>query len=154
MSTRVISRGRQIYASRDYRPPRSTPLDLNKDGEPINTHAIPAHSPESPFRAGVPYIDPEDEFKLVYRIVQKLDLAEGWGTADFWMRRYHVEFKTLAEWVARGWMDAAIEQGSPTKRYRCRDESKLLTYLDVNPDRNLSRKPSKKPSKKRTTWPF
>lgn len=148
MSSRIVWNGRTLWASRDYRPYRPMPVGRTKTGEVVSPAPIPADSPDSPFRAGVPYTDPED--KITYRVVAKLDLREGWGTAAFWMARYHVTWDVLVEWVERGWLDAAMEQGSPTKRFRCRDEGRLLAYLDVNPGLVLTPKARKRARKTRS----
>lgn len=128
MSTRVILRGQAMWASRDYRPALDrTPR--RRDGSVIDDERVLPDSPDSPFRAGVPYYDADDVIE--YRAVraQALDPRSGWRTADFWLDRWSTEWKTLRALVERGWLDAAIEEGTATKRFRCRDESRVLESL-------------------------
>jgi hypothetical protein len=146
MSSRVFDRGRVLYASPDYAQYKPMPRSLDRGGNPIDQAPIPMDSAGSPQRQGIPYRDPEDG--LVYRIIDRLNIQEGWGTAGFWMKRYTVAWDVIVLWVERGWLEAAMERGSPTKRYRCRDERKLLEYLGVHPDLVHSTKKPKKSSKK------
>lgn len=142
MTTKLIFRNRVVLSTgpRNARPQsvlayEQLPIQRSKKSfleraemNLIDTSPIPETSPESPFRAGIPYRDPSTG--LTYRIVRALDMSEGWGTADFWMQRYGVvDFRFVQEWVERGWLDAAMVRGSPTKRYRCRDERKIYAKM-------------------------
>lgn len=144
MSSRIIYKGHDIFRSRDYRKPVRVQVPVDRDGTPVSSQPIAPDSPASPFRQGVPYRDKDDG--LVYRIVDKINVAEGWGTAAFWIARYSCTWKELIIFVEKGWLDAAIEAGSPTKRYRCRDEQKILGWMSER--RANSKLPSKKPSRK------
>lgn len=132
MTTRILRNGKQIFASRDFRPGRvaafakPAPADTNPDGS-IGAYVIPPDAPQSPFRAGVPYFDADDN--IHYRVVRALDPKEGWATAGFWMARWGCTFKELCYFVERGWLDAALEEKSPTKRYRCRDERPIIAHV-------------------------
>lgn len=83
-------------------------------------------SPEDPQPAaplGAIYQDPVD--KVNYRVVDHLDLGEGWCTELQLTRHYHVDREVLLDWARRGLVDPVIERGSPTRRYRVRDHDKL-----------------------------
>jgi hypothetical protein len=75
------------------------------------------------------YYDQAEE--LEYRAVRigALDPTQGWRTADFWLARWKTDWKTLRTLVQRGWVDAAIEEQSATKRFRCRDENRVIALL-------------------------
>lgn len=129
MATRVVYQGRVLFRSPDWRPFKPMPSERGPDGEPVDTRPVAGDG--RPREVGVAYTCPDDG--LTYRIVQRLDLSEGWGTAAFWQARYQVPWPTIAGWVERGWFDAAMEAGSPTKRFRCRDERRILAELEINP---------------------
>lgn len=135
MPSRVVIRGRAAYQTRDWRAAHVRPAPRDVDADGVTLPGAPVVGPPRPpsLRAGYPYRDPETD--LVFRVVERLDPAEGWGTADFWCRRFRVDFDKLAEWVQLGWVDAAVEAGSPTRRYRPRDEGRLLRDLGVSPRR-------------------
>jgi hypothetical protein len=127
--------GRLYTGSRDYRAAHvrageSAALAANtrRDNLPCDGTPIPADSPDSPFRAGEPYHDEAED--VVYRIVSRINVAEGWGTASFWMQRWHCYYVDLLGFVRKGWLDAAIEEGSAVKRFRCRDELRVRAELD------------------------
>lgn len=127
MGSRVVLGGRTLVASRDWRPFRPGMLLRDRHGNLIET--IPPESPRSPYRAGVPWLDPEEG--ITYRVVGRwvLDPRQGWATADFWLKRWRCDFATLREAVQRGFLDAALAQDSAHRRYRCRDESAVLAWL-------------------------
>lgn len=153
MATRIVLRNRVAMIGRgpdqharmseSARAAGALPMNRARDTV-INTQAIPPDSPESPFRDGHAWRCPDDQ--LTYRVVQSIDISAGWGTAAFWMTRYGVTFLFVREWVERGWLDAAIEQGTPTKRYRCRDERRIYEALWVLHDTKNSLKPGVKSS--------
>lgn len=119
--------GRQIWAS----VPKSVPVCVPKDrnGNRIEDDRISPHDPRSPFRAGYPFWDRGDD--VTYRVVGGgcLSLADGWGTAEFWMKRWKVDLRDVLDLARRGILDAAFEESTPTKRYRCRDERAALDEL-------------------------
>lgn len=126
--------GRLYTGSRDYRADyvragdsKALAANERRDGLPCDGTPIPPDSPDSPYRAGEPYFDDAED--VVYRIVSHINVAEGWGTAAFWMKRWSCYYTDLLILVRRGWLDAAIEEGSAVKRYRCRDESRVRAYL-------------------------
>lgn len=138
MSSRVVYNGRVLFQTPGWRgDTRPGVRSFNKAGEPIDDTPIVMDDVSMRNNKGVPYRDPDDG--IVYRIVHRLDLREGWGTSAFWLARFHVTWDVLVEWIERGWFDAAMEQGSPTKRFRCRDERKVLEYLEINPATLLSK---------------
>lgn len=121
MATRVVLGGRAVFASRDFRP-RTTPDFRGQDGEPVDLSPIPSSSPESPMRAGETFVDEDD---VAVRVVRALDVREGWAPLGFWLRRYDVGVEVLARWCRLGVFDAAVEASSPTRWFRCRDESRV-----------------------------
>lgn len=139
MGTRAVVGGRTVFASRELRARETaTPVNTDREGKLLSIH--PIDSADAPFREGVPYRDLDTD--IVVRIVQKLHIAEGWGTLEFWLKRYGCRFETFQLFTEMGLIDAAMEQGSPTIRYRVRDEQKVLDHLKDNP--KLTRKRSLK----------
>jgi hypothetical protein len=137
MATLVHYQGRKIWMNRRDLP-QTEVLFTDREGNPVSPYAIPADSPRSPLRVGVPYHDATDG--LTYRVVRYLDPKEGWGTLDYWLHRYGVRYPTILEWVRQGFLDAAMEEGSPTKRYRCRDEARVLAWLEKHPNARISQR--------------
>lgn len=128
MATRLTLNGRIVQQSRDLyakRPdprlsvPRSRKGDIIQSARPIGPE-----EPQSPFRAGVPYTDPEDG--VTYRVVLRLDPLEGWASQAFWVKRWKVLPQSIAVIVQHGLLDAAMEQNTYAKRYRARDERIIL----------------------------
>lgn len=126
--------GRGIAHSPDWRPGQVagySPATSNNLRKGMLVHAdgtpIPADSPESPFRAGVPFYDEHED--VVYRRIENLNVAEGWGTAAFWQKRWKCLYRDILHLVQRGHLDAAIERATNLKRYRCRDEHAALEVL-------------------------
>ncbi len=128
MGSRIVMRGRAVWASRDLhrRKPRIVP-PRDKFGAAVDINPIPANRAPSSFRDGVPWTDPDTG--LVYRVIRKVRPEEGWATARFWLRRHRVSFDALAEWAQMGIMDAAIESGSATRWFRCRDEQRVRAWI-------------------------
>lgn len=127
--------GKMYTASRGYRPGlvaqdgRPQANNLRKDGALCDGTPIPPGSPDSPFRDGTPYEDQREG--VVYRIVHNLNISEGWGTAEFWVKRWGCLYADLLHFAQLGWLDAAISYGSAVKRFRCRDEHRVLRWLGV-----------------------
>lgn len=126
--------GRLYTGSRDYRvdhvragESRALAANTRRDELPCDGTPIPPGSPDSPYRAGEPYFDEAED--VVYRIVSRINVAEGWGTAAFWMKRWACYYVDLLSLVRKGWLDAAMEEGSAVKRFRCRDERRVLASL-------------------------
>lgn len=69
------------------------------------------------------YVDPRSG--IAYEMKDRLDPKE-WVTADTLMRWYSASFTQVVAWVNHGRIAAAMERGSPTKRYRVRDPKYLL----------------------------
>lgn len=99
---------------------------VDGDGVPI----YPAPRPQEMI-SGRPYYEPEHD--LLYRVVDAVDPEQGWMPMDYWMRRYGVQFGRLRDWCLRGLLDPVYEMGSPTPRYRARDERKLVADLKRSP---------------------
>lgn len=138
MTTRVITRGKTSFASRDWRPGvvagEARPLGL----QPIPEHGYqdpsgfvgvtPVVSEAPPLSAGSAFRDPQDD--VVYRVVGRALLpSEGWASLDFWLRRWGVGFVTVRRLIERGLLDAALEHESSQRRFRCRDERQVKALL-------------------------
>lgn len=87
-----------------------------------NLLALPVYTPSKGPVEGVPW---EDDDGTVYRVVRRLDPAEGWVAASTVMRWYGVRYETVARWVQTGLLDGARTQGSPSKFYRVLDPAKV-----------------------------
>ncbi len=128
MSSRMVANGRVIHMSRDLyvrRKPHSAALPRGPAGEPVpSAFPIAPNSPRSIFRAGVALKDREEG--CTYRCVKHLDPLEGWAPTEFWQKRWKVDHKAVIAYVESGLLDAAVEEGSQVRRFRCRDEWRLL----------------------------
>lgn len=131
MVSRIIVHGRTAWASPTFRVPPRTRNPTKASGEPIKDFRIEPNSPDAPFRIGSPYFDPEEQIE--YRVVRPeiLQPSDGWGTADFWCTRWLATFDFLKKMISKGWVDAAIEAGTRVRRYRCRDEQRVLGELSA-----------------------
>jgi hypothetical protein len=78
---------------------------------------------------GEAWFDPMDGVE--YRVVRAgaLDPREGWAPLVFWAQRWHCKHEVVIELAQTGWLDAAVEHDSPTRRYRCRDEGRVRDLL-------------------------
>ena len=122
MPTAVIIGGRVQWAN--FRP-KTKPTDWggrDRNGARIDPVPIADSNRRAPWRAGVPIFDRQDQ--LEYRCVGRgvLNPLEGWATAGFWQKRWGISRAALLELARRGWIDAAAEEGSAIRRFRCRDE--------------------------------
>lgn len=134
MPTRLTINGKPTV-TRNWQAHPPIPRYEDKRGNPVDVVTpIPVESVESTFRHGVPYPASDG---VTYNVVQYLDPRQGWGTAEHWLKRYPVSHATLLKWVHLGILDAAMESGSPTKRYRVRDEARVTLYLRENPAAKL-----------------
>ena len=128
MASRLTLNGRVVQQSRDLYAKRPDPrlsVPRSKDGNIIQSaRPIGAEDPRSPFRAGIPYQDPEDG--VTYRVVSRLDPLEGWASQAFWTKRWKVLPQSIAVIAQHGLLDAAMEQNTYAKRYRARDERLIL----------------------------
>lgn len=129
MPTRLTVNGAK-YVSRNWQRPPPLPRFVDRDGKPLDAAPIPGATPADARRPGVPVLDPDG---VTYRVLPYLDPRDGWGTAEHWLKRYPVRHATLLAWVHLGILDAAMEAGSPTKRYRVRDEAKVVAYIREHP---------------------
>lgn len=89
----------------------------------LSAAAIGPEDAMSPFRAGVPWFDELDD--VTYRVVVRLNPLDGWASSEFWQRRWGMPHRSVCEMSSAGWLDAAMEEGTAAKRYRCRDEHGL-----------------------------
>lgn len=131
MSSRIIAHGRVASASRDTPWHRPTLYPTNRRGEPIVIAEVDPGGPDAPWHphGGTLY---DADLGLEFRVVGPgvLDPAQGWASADFWCRRWKADFeKHVVPLTRKGWIDAAAERGSPTRKFRCRDESRCLEWI-------------------------
>lgn len=76
---------------------------------------------------GVPWKDAQDG--VTYRVVERLNLADGWVTVATMMRWFGVPRSVVLAWVQNGLVDAAFEQHTPTKRYRIKDPAAVTAEV-------------------------
>lgn len=146
MPSKIVIGNKIVVASRDYVAPRRVLAPTTRNGEIIeDAGRILPTSADSPFRAGSPYYDADDD--LTYRSVHArvCDVLQGWRTAEFWLVRWAIEWRTLRDLVQRGWVDAAIEVDTATKRFRCRDERRVLLWIKAKKTSALALKPPTPP---------
>lgn len=131
MASRIVVGNKEFWRTPGARDEKFVPLEASRDrnGNLFDPTPIPPSSPRSPFRAGVPYDDPETGIR--FRVVGpgRLPAAEGWAPAKYWLTRYGISLGQLRDLCDRGFLDAAVEERSPTRRYRCRDEGPVKAHL-------------------------
>jgi hypothetical protein len=125
--TRVILNGQTRYATHDWRPTASDRLGRVRSPEPAES-IITDVDPNTGVRdAPPPRRRPEPgtlvtaEDGATYRVLKKLNDADGWVPAGVVMAWYGVPHVQVIAWLRRGLLDGAIEAGSPTYRYRVVD---------------------------------
>jgi hypothetical protein len=103
-------------------------LDTNRHATEQADERVQPHSADSPFRLGTPYHDVSED--VIYRVVREVavDPMQGWRTATFWLTRWKMPFQDFLVVIRHGWLDAAMVEGSAAKRYRCRDELRVLEW--------------------------
>ena len=129
MPTRIVLRGQQRWASRDWRPAPSPLRARNYDraGQPVDVaHAIPATSPESPFRGEV-FVDPDDG--IAYRLVSRVPSNEDWVDALWWISKMGITIGKLRKLSDMGLVDCAKERGSAVRWVRCRDMPRIIAEI-------------------------
>jgi hypothetical protein len=112
----AVPRGREGSALRD-------------DAGQSPARGIPGDSPASPFQAGIGWHCKEE--RLVYRVVAHLNPADCWAATKFWQQRWNVHHWTVLILAREGLLDAAIEQHSQVRRFRCRNEAAVLRHPEV-----------------------
>ena len=115
MSTRMVMNGRLVYTNEF--APRPVPALIDRD----KVMAVVPEPAERVREVGKPFYDEDDD--LNYRVVEWLDPRAGWLLGEQVMKRYNIGFGTVLKLARMGIIDPAMERGSPTKRYRVRDDS-------------------------------
>lgn len=133
MPTRLVVRGRTAWRSGDLRLvdwSRGVPTrGRGEDKEVVDcASAISADAPDSPAR-GTHWRDRETG--VAYQVLAHCAPEQGWASSEFWERRWRVDAKAILRFVERGLMDAAVEEGSDVRRYRCRSERAVLEHADM-----------------------
>lgn len=118
MSARIVFNGRVIAQSSYAGLTPIAHLAL-----PINPRVPTIEEERQRERTASEHIDPKSG--IAYEIKDRLDPRE-WVTADVLMGWYSASFDMVVAWVNHGRIAAAMERGSPTKRYRVRDPKYLL----------------------------
>jgi len=79
----------------------------------------------------VPYYDQLEqiEYRVVSPHVFERDVT--WQPSGFWVERWKVYPATFLDLVRRGWLDAAISEGSQERQYRCRDEKVVVDWVEA-----------------------
>lgn len=138
MATRTIIDGRLRWSNT--RPnSHKLPAQPEVENGAVVDDRIPPNSPRSPYRAGTPYYDVVQDIE--YRVVGSgiLDPRQGWATAAFWVKRWKISYKQLVQLVQRGMLDAAMEQSSDVRRFRCRDERSVLQLIEAKFAKRLNK---------------
>ncbi len=118
MSARIFVDGRVTASSR-----MVGLVPISHLARPINPHIPTTEEERQRARTASAYIDPKSG--IAYELKDRLDPRE-WVTADVLMGWYSASFEMVVAWVSHGRLAAAMERGSPTKRYRVRDPKYLL----------------------------
>lgn len=131
MTTRIIQRGRVVWANGSGFKPAAHNEEVVSALLPSEQHTL---------RVGTIWHDSEDD--LNYRIVEKgvVTAQGGWGTADFWIKHLKAQWHIFRELVLRGCFDAAVEDGTGSRRYRMLDPTKTNKQLEKIRKRNAARR--------------
>lgn len=126
MPSRILKNNKVLWQSPTLKKTDWTKgLNRNKKGDLVDCAVgIAPSDPRSPFRAGTAYYDKEDE--ITYRVLDDVNIQDGWGTTQFWQQRWKIDHKAICKYVQCGYLDAVIVKGGQVRRYRCRDEVRLL----------------------------
>lgn len=134
MATRVILNGRTAWGNgewwRHVRQEQATAKRKRADeafARELEENPPPLTVPVD--RPGIPREDRHDG--LTYRLVAKLDPAEGWVAASTVMAWYGVDYARVVAWVRAGVIDAAMERHSPTRRYRVTDPARCAAEATI-----------------------
>lgn len=127
MASRAFVAGRVVLQSRDMRvrvvDPRKGVPRTKRGDIADSAAAIGVNDAGSPFALGIPFTDEDDG--ITYRVVTRLDPMDGWASEEFWQRRWGVPHASICVFVETGHLDAAMEENTMARRYRCRDERAL-----------------------------
>lgn len=126
MPGRIVVRNRVAVGARVREAPAA---EYNKADPAYFTRAIPPDHPSSPYREGVPVHDPEDD--VVYRRVSRAAVRADptWVRLGFWTQRWGCRPADVHDFCRRGLVDAAYEDGTHAKLFRCRDERAVQAAL-------------------------
>jgi hypothetical protein len=140
MPSKITIRGRNYYSrGYDSRHTNQAVRPTQRGGEPLNvTTPIAPQEVDKTLRAGIPYTCPTE--KVTYRVIKNCDPRERWASSEFWQNHLKVGHRGLLRLLKLGWFDAAIEEGSQARRYRCRDERKMKESWDWRKLRDDQRK--------------
>ena len=142
MSARIIVNDRVRWQSQDWPRPHRTAQQFRGSYQPTD--------PEERARLALPIVDPDyakrpkpvslwtdPKTMVVYKMVQHLDPMQGWCLVSQLMKHYGCQQREILTWCQLGLIDAAIEVGTPTKRYRPRDDGKLKQLAAEAHERGL-----------------
>ena len=148
MPSKLIIQGRTYY-SRGYKKHPQPVVARGRDGEPLDCVTPLANQNgkvDRKLRAGDHYTDPDDQ--VVYSVLRNLPPAEGWASLDFWLDHLRLPHKPFIRLVKHGWFNAAMEDGSEVRRYRCRDEVSMKKSKQWHAAREAARMAEKKAREK------
>lgn len=80
---------------------------------------------EQPFRTKQIDHFKDMEEGLTYAVYARLDPRAGWCLASQLMEELEVPYPVVVGWAISGFLEAAIERGSPTRRFLVRDMGQL-----------------------------
>lgn len=133
MGTRIVIGGRVQWATPDHIRAEMRKRADRRIEDPLTDDGVaPADRPENKY---IPISDPrpmpaalggtiKDDDGIVFRIVSKLNLQEGWCLASQLMQHYRVPYAVIIDWALKGLVDPVMEHRSPTKRFRVRDDDR------------------------------
>ena len=130
MSARIIVNDKVRWQSHDWPRAHRNSAQLrgtyrSDDPEERARLVLPIVDPEYAKRVRADYRWADPKTLVVYKMVEHLDPMQGWCLISQLMKHYGVQQRTVLEWCQVGLIDAAIEHGTPTKRYKPLDNGRL-----------------------------
>jgi len=124
MATRIIRNSRVVWQTPDFPRPAKDLECRDRFGNPVDcVSAIVPKALDLKLRAGD--IARDTKTNVVYRVLEHLDPKDGWGSAEFWVDRWNLDFRAIEDFARAGYLDAGIERASQVRRYCCRNELNL-----------------------------
>jgi hypothetical protein len=161
MATRLVINGREVYRSQDARkrdrlfdiaavarhdeqfgPGQFAPNDCpcGCGGSIIHDVPvpIPADSPQSPFREGALFFDPDDNMHFRVMRRERMRPEDGWMSTDFWLDHWRgARYEDLLQMCRDGLLVPGMFIGSGVKRFMCPDERRALGFKVKSHYRNV-----------------
>lgn len=143
MGTRVIVRGKVVWEDKESVRERKRALARWKERcDAADGIGVPIEPPPP-----VPGIAPkttdalwrDESTRVEFRVVDRLNIAEGWATAETVARWFTIKLRTVHHLARNGLLAAAIERGLPTQRYRVLDVLKVREEIERLRQRAIAR---------------